>query len=229
MSSQARETPTTTQNNLPDEVGSFVELIAVSGQLNSSYQIDVPDDGVFSINAGELTLVFLENKVWQDSQKMQPFLEKSDDSGFCFICTGSDDELTQLPSALEEASFRTLSVPIRVQQLQNAIHNMTRLQALMIRAEKANKNVKETNDNVKYVLRVSRELNGVRDTKKLLSLILQKAREIANADAGSIYTVDWNEHRETDSRIVFKVTQNETVQQELEEFSIKVNEQSIVG
>jgi HD-GYP domain-containing protein (c-di-GMP phosphodiesterase class II) len=229
MSSQARETPTTAQNNLPEEIGSFVELIAVAGQLDSTYQIDVPDDGVFSINAGELTLIFLDRKVWQDSQKMQPFLEKADDAGFCFICTGNDDEISHLPPALEEASFRSLSIPIRVQQLQNAIRNMARLQALMIRAERANKNVKETNDNVKYVLRVSRELNGVRDTKKLLSLILQKAREIANADAGSIYTVDWNEHRETDSRIVFKVTQNETVQQELEEFSIKVNEQSIVG
>lgn len=228
MSSQARETLTSESNNIADDIGNFVTLTAVCGQF-SHYQLDVPDDGMFSLNTGDMTLIFLENKVWQDSQKMQPFLEKSDDPGLCFICTGTDSEIEALPSSLEAANFRSLSIPIRTRQLLNAIHNITRLQALMIKADKANKNVKETNDNVKYVLRVSRELNGVRDTKKLLSLILQKAREIANADAGSIYTVDWNEHRENDSRIVFKVTQNETVQQELEEFSIKVNDQSIVG
>lgn len=228
MSSQAREPLPSESNSIADDIGDFVALTAVCGQL-TDYQLDVPEDGLFSLNTGEMVLIFLESKVWQDSQKMQPFLEKSEDPGLCFICTGSDDEIEALPSALEAANFRSLSIPIRTQQLLNAIHNITRLQALMIKADRANKNVKETNDNVKYVLRVSRELNGVRDTKKLLSLILQKAREIANADAGSIYTVDWNEHRENDSRIVFKVTQNETVQQELEEFSIKVNDQSIVG
>ena len=228
MSSQARETLISESNNIADDIGDFVTLAAVCGQF-PNYQLDVPNDGIFSLDTGDMVLIFLESKVWQDSQKMQPFLEKSEDPNLCFICTGTDSEIEALPAKLEAANFRSLSIPIRTQQLLNAIHNITRLQALMINADRANKNVKETNDNVKYVLRVSRELNGVRDTKKLLSLILQKAREIANADAGSIYTVDWNEHRENDSRIVFKVTQNDTVQQELEEFSIKVNDQSIVG
>ncbi|RZA10818.1 MAG: GAF domain-containing protein, partial [Proteobacteria bacterium] len=229
MSSHAQDNAARPLSNLPEDIGSFVELTAMCGQLPESYQVDVPQDGVFSISTGDLTLIFLENKVWQDSQKMQPFLEKSGDSSLCFICTGADEEIETLPSALELANFRCLSLPARTQQVRNAIRNISRLQALMIDADRANRNVRETNDSVKYVLRVSRELNGIRDTKKLLSLILHKAREIANADAGSIYTVDWNDQREQDSRIVFKVTQNETVQQELEEFSIKVNEQSIVG
>ena len=229
MSSQVRATLTTDLNNLPEEIGDFLTLTAVCGQSPLGYQFELPDDGVFSLNTGDLTLIFLENKVWQDYQKLQVFLDKADDTSLCFICTGSDAELEILPDNIEQANFRSISLPIRRQQLNNAILNMARLQSLAVKADKNNKNVRETNDNVKYVLRVSRELNGVRDTKRLLSLILQKAREIANADAGSIYTVDWNEHRESDSRIVFKVTQNETVQQELEEFSIKVNDQSIVG
>lgn len=186
-------------------------------------------EGVFSLNTDAMTLIFFENRIWQDEVAIEPFLAKADDNSLCFICTGTDAELQALPEKVDQANFRSLSLPIRGQQLFNEIGNLSRLQTLLLKSDKDSKNVRETNENVKYVLRVSRELNGVRDTKKLLSLILQKAREITNADAGSIYTVDWNDQRESDSRIIFKVTQNETVQQELEEFSIRVNEQSMVG
>ncbi|MCX6127739.1 MAG: GAF domain-containing protein, partial [Proteobacteria bacterium] len=142
---------------------------------------------------------------------------------------GSDEELRYLPDGLEKANFRCLAIPCRLGQIILEVENFHRLQTLVLKAERTNKNVKETNEHVKYVLRVSRELNGVRDTKKLLSLILQKAREITNADAGSIYVVDWNDQREADSKIAFKVTQNETVFQELEEFVIPLNEHSMVG
>ncbi|MBC7661049.1 MAG: GAF domain-containing protein [Chitinophagaceae bacterium] len=229
MSSPARDTTADGALAIPEIIEDFVSLTAFFGQLGEDYQIDIPEDGVFSVNTGGMTLIFLEDKVWQDRQKLQPFLAKAEDTSIAFICTGSDNEVSLMPDYLEQAHFRPISLPARTQQIMNSVRNLTRLQALMIKAEKANKNIKETNDSVKYVLRVSRELNGIRDTKKLLSLILQKAREIANADAGSIYTVEWNDQRENDSRIVFKVTQNETVQQELEEFSIKVNEHSIVG
>lgn len=213
------------------QVGRFEELVAVLGQAEelTGFQLEVPLDGIASLQQDEITLVFLDQTIWQDKNQLAPFLKKANDSSFCFICTGSDLELKNFSQELEAANFRSISLPLRGQQLVLAVLNFFRLQALVQKADRTQKNVKETNENVKYVLRVSRELNGVRDTKKLLSLILQKAREITNADAGSIYTVDWNDQREADSRIVFKVTQNETVHQELEEFQIRINEESMVG
>lgn len=233
MSSSARD-----QNAFPhdpgaisEEISDFIALTALCGQAPelNHFQLEIPTEGVFSLNTDSMTLIFFESRVWKDDAIIEPFLAKSDDSSLCFICTGTDAELQKLPNILEAANFRSLSLPIRSQQVFNEISNLYRLQTLLLNSHKDSRNIRETNENVKYVLRVSRELNGVRDTKKLLSLILQKAREITNADAGSIYTVDWNDQRESDSRIIFKVTQNETVHQELEEFSIRVNEQSMVG
>lgn len=211
------------------EITDFIELIAACGQMDEIFGIDVPEDGIFSLKTAELTFIFLENKIWQDTEAMKPFLAKVGQSDLIFVCTGSDHEIEHLPLHFDATHFRTVSLPIRPRQLRNAVFNVMRVQAFASKADKANDSVQQTNENVKYVLKISRELNGIRDSKKLLSLILQKAREIANADAGSIYTVEWNEQHQAESRIVFKVTQNETVQQELEEFSMRVNDRSIVG
>jgi len=215
----------------PILVSSFVELTAALNQAPelAGFQFEVPMDGVVSLQKDDITLIFFEDRAWQDVAAVSVFLSKANDSGLCFICTGADEDLETLPPTLETANFRSLAFPCRVRQLVIDVQNFHRLQSLVLRSERTNKNVKETNEHVKYVLRVSRELNGVRDSKKLLSLILQKAREITNADAGSIYTVDWNDQRESDSKIIFKVTQNESVFQELEEFVIPVSEHSMVG
>ncbi len=233
MSSKAKEQKTKPKIDKvpPIQVSSFIELTAALNQAPelSGFQFEVPTEGVVSLQKDDITLIFIEDKAWQDTQSIGLFSTKGHDTGLCFICTGSDEDLESLPPSLEIANFRSLAFPCRVRQLIHDVQNFHRLQTLVLLAERTNKNVKETNEHVKYVLRVSRELNGVRDTKKLLSLILQKAREITNADAGSIYTVDWNDQRESDSKIIFKVTQNETVYQELEEFVIPVNERSMVG
>jgi HD-GYP domain-containing protein (c-di-GMP phosphodiesterase class II) len=229
MSSQARDTLRTQTDTSVEDIQDFIELTAACAQLEEGFQVDVPDDGIFSLKAGDVTFIFLDCKVWQDSQKIQPFLNRLGEPDLIFMCTGSDEEIENLPKILSPLHFRMISLPVRKRQLRNAIQNVQRVQSVAMDAGKASATVNETNENVKYVLQVSRELNGIRDSKKLLSLILQKARQIANADAGSIYTVERNEQSEIESRIVFKVTQNETVQQELEEFSIRVNDRSIVG
>ncbi|RZA24180.1 MAG: GAF domain-containing protein [Proteobacteria bacterium] len=229
MSSQARDTLKTQPEMGVDEIQDFIELTAVCGQLQEGSQVDVPDDGIFSLKVDEMTFIFLDAKVWQNPHKIQPFLGKLGEPDLIFVCTGSDEEIENLPNIIDPTHFRSISLPVRKRQLRNALSNVQRVQSVAMNAGKASATVNETNENVKYVLQVSRELNGIRDSKKLLSLILQKARQIANADAGSIYTVEWNDQQETESRIVFKVTQNETVQQELEEFSIRVNDRSIVG
>lgn len=229
MSSQARDLKSPQTSAAAPEITDFIELIAACGQMDETFGLDVPQDGIFSLMTGDLTFIFLENKIWQDAEALKPFLVRIGDPDLIFVCTGTDEELEHLPLELDGAHFRAISLPIRPRQLRNAILNVVRVHAFAVRADKTNVSVQETNENVKYVLKISRELNGIRDSKKLLSLILQKAREIANADAGSIYTVEWNDQHTAESRIVFKVTQNETVQQELEEFSIRVNDRSIVG
>ncbi|HWB73383.1 MAG TPA: HD domain-containing phosphohydrolase [Nannocystaceae bacterium] len=74
------------------------------------------------------------------------------------------------------------------------------------------------------LLEIGTALAGEREADRVLALILEHARELTNADAGSIYLVEGDRER-----LVFKVAHNESVQADLSEFSIPVNPQSIVG
>ena len=65
---------------------------------------------------------------------------------------------------------------------------------------------------------------------RLLKLILTRAREITGADAGSIYVVEESKSDiQSDGWVHFKITQNESVYQNLNEFKLPINGSSIVG
>jgi len=70
-------------------------------------------------------------------------------------------------------------------------------------------------------------LSTQRDTESLLTLILQKSREITTSDAGSLYLVEETEQGE--KRLRFKLTQNESLKLPFTEFTMPINASSIAG
>ena len=70
-------------------------------------------------------------------------------------------------------------------------------------------------------------LSTQRDTESLLTLILQKSREITTSDAGSLYLVEETEQGE--KRLRFKLTQNESLKLPFSEFTMPINASSIAG
>jgi HD-GYP domain-containing protein (c-di-GMP phosphodiesterase class II) len=93
------------------------------------------------------------------------------------------------------------------------------------------------------LLAISRALSSERDIRKLLTLILQKAREITGADAGSVYIVEDEEEapRPPGSprlpaltnggarRLHFMLSQNDSLAIDFQEFRLPVDARSIVG
>jgi HD-GYP domain-containing protein (c-di-GMP phosphodiesterase class II) len=79
-----------------------------------------------------------------------------------------------------------------------------------------------------------RELNKIgvalsteKNPDKLLDMILQKSREITSADAGSLYLVEGEE--EFGKHLRFKISQNDSVPLNYEEFTIPITTESIAG
>ena len=70
-------------------------------------------------------------------------------------------------------------------------------------------------------------LSAERDITRLLNLILQKAREVTSADAGSLYLVE--KAGENDQRLRFKLTQNDSRQFPFTEFTMPLTETSMAG
>jgi HD-GYP domain-containing protein (c-di-GMP phosphodiesterase class II) len=81
--------------------------------------------------------------------------------------------------------------------------------------------------------RIGIALSETRDVEQLLGLILQKAREITGADAGSLYLVERDSHDASGSsetrRLRFKLTQNDSVQFPFTEAGLPLTENSIAG
>lgn len=76
---------------------------------------------------------------------------------------------------------------------------------------------------------IARALSSERNLHKLLELILQKSRDVTAADAGSIYIVESQGLAERERTLHFMVSQNDSVQMDLREFTLPVDERSIVG
>jgi HD-GYP domain-containing protein (c-di-GMP phosphodiesterase class II) len=77
-------------------------------------------------------------------------------------------------------------------------------------------------------------LSSTRDLPALLTLILTKAREITNADAASLYVVESNGSDEglgkaPQKHLRFKLVQNQSRESPFLEFTLPINQDSIVG
>jgi HD-GYP domain-containing protein (c-di-GMP phosphodiesterase class II) len=74
----------------------------------------------------------------------------------------------------------------------------------------------------------SRALSSERDIRKLLALILEKCRQVTGADAGSVYVLE-GVGVPAERTLHFMLSQNDSLEIDFEEFTLEVDEKSIVG
>lgn len=108
------------------------------------------------------------------------------------------------------------------------------LHATGSKAEKLAAQLRATRQLLKVAEREREELNQIgvalssqRNINVLLSLILEKARDITGADAGSLYLVE--DDTRGGSRLRFKLTQNDSLEFPFQEFTLPLAEDSMAG
>ncbi len=212
-------------------IESIDDLIATfaSDPIFQLYTFAIAANGVANLERDGISQRYLSPDVWNSLTERVRYIEQATDPKYSIICVGTPKELEALPEDLKRPDILQLCLPVgnwTLLHIANGVHN---LKSLIATSDAQSQKVQEANQAVKYVMSISRELNGERDTSKLLSLILTKAREICHADAGSIYTVDSPTRNIRDGVIQFRFTQNHSIVQNLSEFSMPVNEGSIVG
>ncbi len=214
-----------------DIIDSFLGLEAaiLSQEYFKSYDTQTKD-GVITLACDHLTLNLLSPNVWQSKEELQQYLSLKSPENLLILCVNCGTSKADLPTTPQEKFLHALALPLSSRQLEIYISNVREVQLLLFNIHQEKEKVQRTSENVKEVMAISRELNGVRDIPKLLHLILAKAREFTKADAGSIYTID-NPTAEIKegSEIRFRFAQNYSVPQNLSEFVIPVNRKSIVG
>jgi HD-GYP domain-containing protein (c-di-GMP phosphodiesterase class II) len=177
------------------------------------------------------TQVILGPESFMSFDRMQSQVERYKLPMAAIICAGTEEELQKLPLEAVQAGSLTLGLPTSVSSLHACIKSIVSFQNALTNANAERDVLEETTENVKHVMSISRELNGERDIPKLLNLILLKARQICRADAGSIYTLDYasGSSRLEDAKLRFRFTQNSSIKPDFAEFTIPIDNKSIVG
>jgi HD-GYP domain-containing protein (c-di-GMP phosphodiesterase class II) len=80
---------------------------------------------------------------------------------------------------------------------------------------------------LKELNKIGIALSTERDPVRLFNMILQKSREITSADAGSLYLVE--QESESKKRLRFKISQNDSMPLNYEEYVMPITSNSIAG
>ncbi len=84
-----------------------------------------------------------------------------------------------------------------------------------------------TRRNLSDITQITLRLSSEKNPERLLELILQKARDLTNADGGSLYLVEDGEGM--DPRLRFKLSQSDSIRQSFKEFTVPISRESTAG
>jgi HD-GYP domain-containing protein (c-di-GMP phosphodiesterase class II) len=168
-------------------------------------------------------LVLAWPEVWKDPARLGPHLgpARSGSHGLILVGTDPEFEAAQLEAMPADIDLTTVVSPIGMTRL----HLILRGRADAIVQRMALERSRHENEMMKEI---GRALSKQRDIKTLLGIILRRAREVTNADAGSIYIVEGNED-EQKRKLRFEVSQNDSRRLPDASPVIAVSETSIVG
>jgi HD-GYP domain-containing protein (c-di-GMP phosphodiesterase class II) len=231
----ANDSRHTTATNAPISLTSIDALFAwiVQSEELAAFKPRLSDrdhQAIFLSKDGFTQVILGEESFRSFDRMLQYALEYRQPNG-AIICAGTTNQVQDLPLECVRAGALTLGLPTSSTGLVECIRSVHSFQMALANAHAEREILEETTENVKYVMSISRELNGERDIPKLLTLILHKAREICKADAGSIYTIDYppGSNRLEDAKLRFRFTQNASIRIDFAEFSIPIDNKSIVG
>ncbi len=176
-------------------------------------------------------LVIAWPEVWRDPERLRPHLVRARSGNYSLIVVGSDVELedARLETMAADADLTAMVAPLGITSLILALRN--RAEAVAQRAHSASLDLelersRHEND---MLVTIGRALSQERDIQSLLALILMRAREVTNADAGSIYIVEGPDEDIRRRMVRFAVSQNDSRALQPAHFSMKVSGTSIVG
>ncbi|HZS38304.1 MAG TPA: HD domain-containing phosphohydrolase, partial [Polyangia bacterium] len=210
-----------------DDIRTLSELaVALSDDKRfADFQLTARGDGFIELRVGEGGVILAEARLAKDRSAIEPHLVRSKAGSTFLIIVGADDEFAGVEAVRDRYELAVVSLPISRARLYVTLKNYFDLIALRRRAAEGGR----YRDEIGELVAISRALSSERDISKLLGLILEKSRYITSADAGSVYTVEGRSLNPRERTLRFVVSQNDSVKIDFREFTLPVDEKSIVG
>jgi len=211
----------------PDEVVAIVK----SDARFRPYAVTTTGAGFVEIGLPEGGVVLAWPELWRDRERLAPHLVRARSGYSPLLLLGNDADFAahHVDTLREEGDLDAEPLPLGRERLALKLHHYREL--CRLRRDAAEGEL--LSDRYRYELdelnAIGRALSSQRDIDRLLALILEKARYVTAADAGSVYVVEGQDEELARRRLRFKVTQNDSAHQALTEFTLPVSAQSIVG
>jgi HD-GYP domain-containing protein (c-di-GMP phosphodiesterase class II) len=159
---------------------------------------------------------------------LAPYLARFATGEAMLILLGKIED-REIDKVLNKGLAAVLGSEPSAQSLYVALHSAFEAMELRGRSESRGKWLNRYRYELGELVEIARAMTTEREIDKLLGVILEKARFITGADAGSIYVVE-GDNPEMSRRVLrFKLTQNDSAQFDWREFTIPVSPQSIAG
>jgi HD-GYP domain-containing protein (c-di-GMP phosphodiesterase class II) len=196
----------------------------------AGFQVTARGADFVEVRVGEGGVIVAEASLWRDEAKLEPHLVRSSGSGSTLlILAGSDTDFEGIEALRDRADFAVMNLPLGRARLYVTLRNYLDLVALRSRATERGRWAERYRYELGELIAIARAISSERDIGKLLGLILEKSRYVTGADAGSVYIVEGEGLDPRGRTLRFMVSQNDSLSIDFREFTLPVDEKSIVG
>jgi HD-GYP domain-containing protein (c-di-GMP phosphodiesterase class II) len=180
---------------------------------------------------GAVILVLAWPEVWRDPARLAPHLVRARSGNYGLLVVGEDENFAaqKLDIHAHDTDVGALATPVSISRFVMALRVRADACAQRMAAALLELELERARHENDMLIEIGRALSETRDLKSLLKLVLQKAREVTGADAGSVYVVHNQDEDPEERWIEFKESQNDSRMIGTAELRMKVSATSIVG
>ena len=176
-------------------------------------------------------LVLAWPEVWRDAELLKPHLVRARSGNYSLIVVGTDAELEEarLDVLPVDADMTAVAAPIGMTRLLLTLRARSEAIAQRMACATLELELERSRHENDMLISIGRALSQERDIQSLLAIILRRACEVTNADAGSIYVVEGSDEEVANRKLRFAVSQNDSRTLPPAGFTMAVTASSIVG
>jgi HD-GYP domain-containing protein (c-di-GMP phosphodiesterase class II) len=176
-------------------------------------------------------LVLAWPSVWLDAEQLRPHLVRARSGNYGLILVGTDAEIeaARLDTMPADTDLVAAVGPIGISRLLLLLRSRGEVIAQRMASAALELEVERSRHENDMLISIGRALSQERKIKSLLAIILRRACEVTNADAGSIYVVIGHDDDLARRKLRFEVSQNDSRQVPAAGFEMAVSSSSIVG
>lgn len=195
----------------------------------AGYTVTRPHPLIVLVRKGRFTVLVAPGSVWDRGRGILTRFLSRFESGEAMLLLLGEVQDPDLDRVVGHGLAALLEARPGLPALYVAVRNAFSTMDAFGRAESRGRWLNRYRYELGELVEIARMMSTTREIDSLLGLILEKARFITGADAGSIYVVQGEDPVMTRRCLRFKLTQNDSVQFDWREHTIPISQQSIAG